>query len=415
MSLVSIQPKFVYPSSRQFPFDALGSRIINELELRYWKVPGLTITVDIYGTGKEKFQKISDIEGKDFLLHFDYEGLRHIIIPYIDLSVYSDESGPSLRYYVGHNMEKDSQWWKHGLKVNSKLHGDPKKYLRYEGYGYKNKRSEYLNHTTDLDREYDRELSEPDRLKVDDIFEEINDYLQTILDYILQYPELNYDEVPPLEAKKEVKYNGIFSKVYAPIDYRMKAHILEYQNGGSIEDSHFYAVGPSRRLCALSIIGGGTDFNEVCYDGFVWADPNITNKNIKSSDDLLVNVAESQSTLGFEENSVAVIKILYSNDVYVVDDAEFEKTRQEFFKHTDRLTDDELNQCYVARAKTLVPIDKYTGGYDCPIVLFNREVEFDEIESIISVDDDYTNMEDILKPDTTPGKIRVKKTLAELG
>ena len=167
----------------------------------------------------------------------------------------------------------------------------------------------------------------------------------------------------------------------------MKANILEYYNGSYIKDLHFYAVGPGHRLCPLSTRGGGTEFDKICYDGFVWADPNIEKKIINDADDLVYHVASSQSSLGFDTNSVAVVKIKYNNDVYVVDEAEFEKKRQEFFVTTDRLTDDELAQCYVARAKTLIPIDKYTGGYECPIVLFNREVEFDEVISIIGIEE----------------------------
>lgn len=387
MSLISIQPTFEYPKSRQFPFDALGSRIINELSLRYWKVPGITIKVDVYGAGKEKFQRISDIEGDDFLLHFDYEGLREITIPGKQLHVYSDESGPTLYYYVGKNYEADKQWFKHSIKTNSKLHCNPRRYLRYEGRGNRGVRAEILRHTNDLNREYDPEGREPIEFNVNAIFNEVNEYLEYILDYIIQYPEVNYDEIPPVEAKKEVKYSGIFDKVYVPIDFRMKANILEYYNGSYIKDLHFYAVGPGHRLCPLSTRGGGTEFDKICYDGFVWADPNIEKKIINDADDLVYHVASSRSSLGFDKNSVAVVKIKYNNDVYVVDEAEFEKKRQEFFVTTDRLTDDELAQCYVARAKTLIPIDKYTGGYECPIVLFNREVEFDEVISIIGIEE----------------------------
>ena len=170
--------------------------------------------------------------------------------------------------------------------------------------------------------------------------------------------------------------------MYMPVDWRMKDHIQSYFDGETIEDKHFYAVEPNRRLCGLRVPG----MDRICYDGFVWADPNINNKEIKNAHDLVENVEDSQYTLGFHVNSVLVVKPKYNNDIYVVDDAEFENKRQEFFKHTDRLTDDELNECYIARAKTLVPIDKYTGGYKCPIVLFNREVEFDEVEAIIDAE-----------------------------
>lgn len=383
MSLITIQPTMVYPTSRQFPFDSLGARIIGELELRYWKVPGIKITVDVYGSGKEKMQRISDIEGEEFLLHFDYTGLRQIVIPYKELEVYSDESGPTMYYYVGSDYEGEKNWFKHSIKTNSKLRGEPRRYLRYSGrHNHTGQRAEYLYHDNDLNREYDPKGTEPTQFRVDEVFEEINEYLQFILDYILQFPELNYEALPPIEANTESVYTGIFDKVYMPVDWRMKDHIQSYFDGETIEDKHFYAVEPNRRLCGLRVPG----MDRICYDGFVWADPNINNKEIKNAHDLVENVEDSQYTLGFHVNSVLVVKPKYNNDIYVVDDAEFENKRQEFFKHTDRLTDDELNECYIARAKTLVPIDKYTGGYKCPIVLFNREVEFDEVEAIIDAE-----------------------------
>lgn len=380
MSLIEIQPTFVYPTSRQFPFDSLGARIIGELELRYWMVPGIKIKVDVYGSGKEKFQRISEIEGEEFLLHFDYDGLRHIVIPYKELEVYSDESGPLLHYYIGKDYEKDKDWFKHSIKVNSKLRGEPRRYLRYDGHSY-NHRATTLVHNNDISREYDPEGNEPTSFNVDDIFDEVCKYLEYIIEYILQYPELNYNAIPPVETDKVIPYEGIFDKVYVPIDSNMVSHITKVKAGELIDDKHYYAVSPSRRLCNLNV---RRDFDNICYDGFVWADPNITNKEIHDSRDLEDTVQDSQSILWEDANSVAEVKILYSNGVYVVDDYEFEKKRQEFFVTTDRLTDEELDQCYIARAKTLIPINDYKGGYKNPIVLFNREVEFDEVLSVIS-------------------------------
>ena len=379
MSLIDIQPTFVYPTSRQFPFDSLGARIIGELELRYWMVPGIKIKVDVYGSGKEKFQRISEIEGDEFLLHFDYDGLRQIVIPYKELKVYSDESGPSLRYYVGKNYEKDKEWFKHSIKVNSKLRGEPRRYLRYDGRGH-NHRATTLVHDNDLNREYDPEGNEPTSFNVDDVFDEVCKYLEYIIEYILQYPELNYNAIPPVETDKVIPYEGVFDNVYVPIDSNMVRHITKAKAGELIDDKHYYAVSPGRRLCNLNVHG---DFDRICYDGFVWADPNITDKEIHDSRDLVEHVQDSQHTLWEDANSVAEVKILYSNGVYVVDDDEFENKRQEFFLTTDRLTDEELDQCYTARAKTLVPINEYKGGYKNPIVLFNREVEFDEVLRVI--------------------------------
>ena len=68
----------------------------------------------------------------------------------------------------------------------------------------------------------------------------------------------------------------------------------------------------------------------------------------------------------FEENYIVGIKLKYSNEIYVVDNSKYEDTSEEA-------------DAYAAIGATIIPITEYTGGYKDPIVLINRELEFDEI------------------------------------
>ncbi len=88
------------------------------------------------------------------------------------------------------------------------------------------------------------------------------------------------------------------------------------------------------------------------------------------------------------KNYAVAIKLRYANEVYVADDAKFEETRQQLFQEIaprERLTDAELNRAYAARGATILPITEYKGGYQNPIVLINRELEFEEIDRLIEI------------------------------
>ena len=52
MSVLTTTPQFLYPYSRQFPFDEVAEKIVRAIEKRNWKVPGITVEFDIYGSGE---------------------------------------------------------------------------------------------------------------------------------------------------------------------------------------------------------------------------------------------------------------------------------------------------------------------------------------------------------------------------
>ena len=66
----SMEPRFLYPQSRQFPFDEVCEQIVRALEERNWSVPGITVDFDVYGTGDEKYRLVRHIKGDDFKLWF---------------------------------------------------------------------------------------------------------------------------------------------------------------------------------------------------------------------------------------------------------------------------------------------------------------------------------------------------------
>jgi hypothetical protein len=82
------------------------------------------------------------------------------------------------------------------------------------------------------------------------------------------------------------------------------------------------------------------------------------------------------------EGVLVAVKLKYANRVYVADQAAFEKRREYLFSKMSEsrcLTNRELDTCYAARGATIIPIADYTGGFELPIVLIERELDFDEI------------------------------------
>ena len=149
MSVLTTKPKFLYPHSRQFPFDEVVEKIVRAIEKRNWNVPGITIDYYCYGSGEAKYQRVNNIIGEDFKLHFGrYQGeldgtwvdtaaISNIYIPKQELEVFEDESGPTFYLYVGTNWETDKTWFMNSIKVNSKLNKKPRRYLKYSGNTYK--------------------------------------------------------------------------------------------------------------------------------------------------------------------------------------------------------------------------------------------------------------------------------------
>lgn len=187
----------------RFPFDDICKSIFSRIHDRNFHVPG--IKVDL--SSRLCFAKI---ENYDFKISFGREAqcVSEIIIPKKRLCVYEDESGPNLYIYVGNNYERDRYKFM-GMLLHSRLHGEPRMYLKYTGgcdcmetagasfgahellnaklsrdsqifHTHIGCRQPLLVHDNDLGREYDLEGDEPKFFQTSEIFEEFRKYLEEI-------------------------------------------------------------------------------------------------------------------------------------------------------------------------------------------------------------------------------------------
>lgn len=395
MSVLTTKPKFLYPYSRQFPFDEVTEKIVRAIEKRNWKVPGITIEFDTYGSGEAKYQMVESIIGDNFKLFFcrfqgqindrwnDTAALHCVCIPKQILEVFSDESGPNYYLYVGENWDSDKEWFMNAIKVNAKLNKEPRRYLSYKGNSYKQRPKELIAYN-DFGREYSPIGNEPVRINLEQKFKEFTVWLEEfVLKYILSFPEENKIQSPiPLEEL--IPYEGPWQTIYSVCSWRDVKRIKKGKKNPSelpLEERHAY-IGSGHCLVPLDVHCNDR-FPKIAYEGFIWCD--VNQKDEVTQNTKLVNEVMSAMGSIFNENYIVAINLKYANQVYVADNSKFEETRQQLFEAIaprDGLTDEELGNAFASRGATIVPITEYKGGYKEPIVLINRELEFEEIKQI---------------------------------
>ena len=402
MSVLTVMPKFLYPCSRQFPFDETAEEIVRAIEKRNWKVPGITVEFRTNGSGEEKYQKVQYIAGDNFKLYFfrgqgnfddgshNSAALETICIPKQMIEVYEDESGPMYYLYVGKNWEADKEWFMNSIKINAKLFKEPRRYLVYHGkHNAVSRRAKELVAYGNFGREYSPIGDEPFWIDLEQKFNEFTTWLkENVLDYILTFPEADVIQ-PPTPMEELIPYEGPWETIFS---------ICGSSDAGRIEIGkidpkllipsarHAY-FGKSNRLVSLSIQNKGK-FPNVAYDGFIWCDVNQEGNVTKNSKFVDEVRSEMSPYPYFSSWYIVAIKLKYANGVYVADNSKYEETREKLFEAIaprERLTDEELNSAIAERGATIVPVTEYKGNYKEPIVLINRELDFDEIDWIKEV------------------------------
>ena len=402
-----MQPVFLYPTSRQYPFDKVCEQIVRELEKRNWQVPGIKVDFNIYGSGDKKYRLARCIESDDldFRLYFgriqgslgedgyynDTAAVSRINIPLRELSVYEHESGPIYYHYVGDNWGRDRYDFIHSGKVNSKLDSKPKTYLQYEGSGragfyYLGRRAPYLVADNDLGREYDPVGRERKWYSTDRMFTRFNQYLKNIvLAKILEHPIP--DEKIDIFAHNPIPLPENLPPIYTYIadDYGFHRTIERIELGkadpSQLEPRFRYALAGSPRLVPLGNRPrmGEKEVPKIAYDGFLWC-----------------SFDTPRDFRHYGAGRGARIIPANADGVYICDNAPYEAIREEYWAKLDTLTDEELaargrrrgslsnaelDEAIRARSRTIIPITEYQPGqFTDPIVLINRELSFDEVE-----------------------------------
>jgi hypothetical protein len=348
----------------------------------------------------------------------DIAAVTTIAIPMKKIGIYNDESGPSFCFYVGDKWERDRKQFMDSFNIHAKLDGKPKMYLKYTGgcdcrstagasfeaiglltaiidkdakrlsqmrHTHSGRRSPLLVHTNDLGRDYNPEGNEPRFFRTADVLEEFRQYLEkVVLKSIASspIPENQVDISTPVAATPFSSL-AILGELFTFGEWRDEERIRKgKENPDQLEMSDRYGMsGGGYRLMSLGTPNDGT-VPEIAYDGFLWCGIAPTSVMVSIKDlDIPGHYCWSD-----REQYVIKIKPKKANDIYIADHALYEKRRKEIWETVEegreRLSDAEVADFTRARARSIIPISKYRGGFEQPVVLINRELDLDEVEVV---------------------------------
>ena len=383
--------QFLYPKSRQYPFDKVSEQIVRALHARDWKAPGFKIAFRNYGSGAQKLRYVSsvvsdqsaiDLGMHDVEIRFgrpqgqlpggswnDTAAIDEVRFGKRALHVYEDESGPTYNVYVGDDWERDrSTWWS---RPNARLNKEPRTCVKYSGrHRYRGERAIDLVCNGDY-REYGPEGEEPRSFSTAEVMEEFRVYLQSLLTTIEAFPVA--DVIADVCAEPQlIPFPAGVGPLFAYGELRDARRIeLGKKCIDDLPLADRYGMrGDGWRLARLDI-KRGDDLPDVAFDGFLWCgtSPNIPGEHGRGFADQLVKVTPTDA-----------------RGIYVADHAAYEKRRAEIAAtlkgQRDCFTDAEVDDFIRARACTIVPITEYKGRYEDPVYLINRELSFDEVEVV---------------------------------
>ena len=380
---------FLYPSGRLYPFDEVCEKIVRALERRNWKVPGIEVRFSDSGSGESKYRHVKTIRGENFRLNFyrcsgffprllpsghnDTSSVAELTIPKRELHVYV-EGGPTYWHYIGSNWETDKDAFTNGYKPHERKPQLPRTYLAYDGASlplsenpcrchYAHKSNPYLINATRNNKwgyEDPRE-NEPQTFETEQVFQEFTDWITSnVLQFIESIEEAKSVE---LTSEPEIPYPESIGPFYAKVN---KATYDRIVNGKEDKSQ----LKPPQRYALTG------NYVQTPFHTPIWsfAMPELTEEEYNTQEG---------------DRSVAVVRITpkRANHIFVADNAPGETYKRQCCERDPtlvRLSDkmfEEYQRCF---ERTIVPIEKYTGNYEMPVVLVSHFVElsFDEVEIV---------------------------------
>ena len=337
MALFNLVPTFTYPAAREYPIDEIAEEIVRELEKRNWNVPGITVNFDIYGSGEKRYMKVERIAGKEFALNYGREQG--------DLDSINKDSSA---LWVATISCEEVWMYPHGGPDYCRLSErkdviyspDAKKkyFVRNKGQGIP---FSSLSHM-------------PQKVCYDDTFNRFVAWLKGhVLDVIRSYPEAA-EIKPAFKPEELIPYNGPWETVYyIDCDEKTAEFILEYQKDpkGFSPEKRYTHIKRRRTVSPLMEIFHN-DLPREYFDSYIACEVNRKRAFI----------------ITYDRYFVVSIKPRYANGIYVVD-------RDVLVRFADKRND----ETDLEMMKTMIPLNEYKDEYENPLVLFRREIDFDEI------------------------------------
>ncbi len=398
MTTMTTEPTFLYPTSRQYPFDKACEQIVRELEKRDWRVPGMTVEFFENGHGDEKYRYLSKVSGDDFVLRFgrrqgrfgqhwsDSAAINDILIPKWDVSVYEDWS-MSVTAYDGDDWQADKERF---MATSKYVRYDEKPPLRrkYENACDCSGTLEWHWHEGPpslvaskdhpvLGRNIDLAVGGPYVCRLQDLFGHIARWLEdNVLSRVLAEPATTART--DYFAREMVPFPDSVGPLYRFADYKDARRIVTgRQNPGDLEPGDRYGSTGSSRTVTVDDSGTATE-DEPWARG--WHGIGIVTATTDA------RTLEVPGHIRWTDHDYVVrVTPKWANGISVADNAAYERRRNELFeeiKPRNRLSDAELREAEDAREATIVPIAEYDGSFEQPVAFISRELGFDEVELV---------------------------------
>lgn len=390
-SFALVPAEFVMPAKAAYPgpmaeVEQATGWLIDELRRVGWDVPGLTVEVRTTGRGKNVYRSVRSISGDTpdgpFEIGFGRsQGTRGsfnvctlpdgvTIPPGISFQCYSDGSG-SADLYIGKNWKTEGAAWMKSSRVNSKLNGNPKTYLKYSLRG-----GAFL-HDNDLGREYDPNWREPKSLNLPKLTAEAATFIDGLTESLRNLPSAPGHDDITVEGDANMRRMFALSPQPAPADFPVLYTWVKASEAGALygfdrenPDDDYALPGKGSRLT------GGSTFDGRVMHPRAWAGFNYATTAL--------NPKAGHRIYSAGDDSVpAEIRLKDLNEIYAVDYAAFDRRRDEVVKVVeaegrDRMSNRELDSCQTAVAMTMVPASEYKGGFAQPVWCIGRQLDFDE-------------------------------------
>ena len=253
-----MQQTFLLPTSTQYPFDGVCSRIVRALQERTFAVKGVDVLFETYSNAQGLYTMVTSIAIPilDLELQFHRQqgfidpnryntaAVSTLALPGKLLEVYEDYSGPTFYVYVGKDWHQEKKNFVHGFHVHSKMNHEPRTYLKYSGstepkFGgsYLHDLNPYLAFNDDLGRDYCPVGNEPTFYQTLAVMQEFDMYLQEkVLPFIRSAPDAPREEVQTMSIGSAWKGNATDQNcelIVAQMRELLTGHSYSFDDGWS--------------------------------------------------------------------------------------------------------------------------------------------------------------------------------------
>lgn len=374
------------------PIERIGGLLIRELARVGWDVPGFTIEVGSDGSGENVVRAVRRISGETDAGPFELvfgsvqarrgrwaicPGLSEATIPPgIQIIYRSDRSGPFAYLYIGNDWKADGGAFVAEWKGSSRQDGKAKTYLRYSGDGGRG----VMRHDDDMGREYSPTGPQPKTLDSELVAMKVCGFIeQHLMPKLAQMPSAEgHDDVAP-EGDANLRRLAKIERIPVPEDFPVLFAWIERNDAYRLKDmqeaepdARYGLTTDGYRLC---VSPGRYGAPSIAFNHFSYASPEPSSRAGH-----VVHTAPDNA-------SPVIVRLKALNDIYIVDNAAFERARHAAVLKAEndgrkRLTDAELDECIAATAKTIVPVTAYQGGFEQPTYLIGRQTNIDEAELV---------------------------------